>query len=346
MAKQPPYQAMLRRFTPPRLIFAAMLIAVTGATGFIGRYLTRRLLREGQDVRVLVRPGRRDALELDDAPGADHLMIHEGDLTQPDSLTGFLDDATHLVHLASAHDHFSQEHMKAVNITGMEHLVREAERVAPKCQVVLISSAVIGVPVYGYYRDSKRVQEKVVRGSKLPWASFRPTLVYGKDDYRHTAPLLRRCAAPKGSYWVPHEGLSKLNPVHVDDMVDAVYSLFGYERALEEYRVFEIAGPQGVSFNDFVDLTIAAVGGGVKRRNIPRRWVERALLVKSIFTDVTKQRRGAGYFSLHHDHDITPAKDELGFDPRPFSEGIVQVAQGDWWREERTESGHASSLGT
>jgi len=323
-----------------------MLIAVTGATGFIGRYLTRRLLAEGQPVRVLARPGRTAALELDDAPGREHLTVHEGDLTDPSSLRGFLDGASHLVHLASAHDHFTEEQMKAVNITGTEHLVAEAERVAPDCQVVLISSAVIGVPVYGYYRDSKRVQEKVVRGSKLPWASFRPTLVYGRGDYRHTAPLLRKCGAKRGTYWVFHEGLSKLNPVHVDDMIDAIMALFRYERAKEEYRVFEIAGPYGIPFNDFIDLTIRATGGGVKRRNIPRRWVERALLLKGVFKDVTKERRGASYFSLHHDHDIRPAKEELGFAPRPFAEGIVEVAAGDWWRTEGSASGQATRLGT
>lgn len=323
-----------------------MLIAVTGATGFIGRYLTRRLLAEGKPVRVLARPGRTSALGLDGAPGRERLLVHEGDLTDPASLRGFLDGATHLVHLASAHDHYTEEVMKAVNITGTEHLVAEAERVSPQCQVVLVSSAVIGVPVYGYYRDSKRVQEKVVRGSKLPWASFRPTLVYGRDDFRHTAPLLRKCGAKRGTYWVFHEGLSKINPVHVDDMVDALVKLFSYERAREEYRVFEIAGPYGIPFNEFIDLTIRATGGGVRRRNIPRRWVERAILLKGVFKDVTKERRGASYFSLHHDHDIRPAQDELGFAPRPFAEGIVDVAAGDWWREDRADSGHASALGT
>jgi len=323
-----------------------MLIAVTGATGFIGRHLSRRLLADGGRVRVLARPGRRDALQLDDAPGRELLEVHEGDLTDGASLRGFLDDATHLVHLASAHDHYSEEVMKAVNITGTEHLVAEAERVAPECQVVLVSSAVIGVPVYGYYRDSKRVQEKVVRGSKLRWASFRPTLVYGRGDERHTAPFLRRCGAARGTYWVFHEGLSKINPVHVDDMIDALVALFHYERARDEYRVFEIAGPHGVSFNDFVDVTIRATGGGVKRRNIPRRWVERALLLKSVFKDVTKERRGASYFSLHHDHDIRPAQDELEFRPRPFAEGILEVAQGDWWRAGDSKMGQGRASGT
>ena len=216
--------------------------------------------------------------------------------------------------------------MQAVNVTGSEHLMAEARNSATPqdLQFVIISSAVIGVPVYSYYRDSKRVQEKIFRGSEFPWVSFRPTLVYGIGDHRHTAPLLRRCAAPKGSYWVPHEGLSKLNPVHVDDLIDAVVRFFGYERGQEDYRVFEIAGPYGISFNDFVDTVIEVTGGGVKRRNVPRRWVERAITFLQLFKDMTKQRRGAGYFSLHHG-TIRPARTR----PGAVLEGIAGHA-GDW----------------
>jgi len=281
------------------------------------------------------------------APDAAGLEVHVGDLTDPQSLEGFLTDVDYMVHLASAHDHFEESHMQAVNVVGTENLVAEARRNAPPhFMLVVVSSAVIGVPVYSYYRDSKRVQEKIVRGSGIKWASFRPTLVYGREDFRHTAPLLRKCGAQTGNYWIYHEGVSKINPVHIEDVVDAIVRFFTYEKAHEDFRVFEIAGPEGIPFNDFIDLTIRATGGKVKRRNIPRRWVQRALFVKGLFRDVTKERRGAGYFSLHHDHDITPAREELGWNPRPFSEGIVEVAQGDWWRQETPSTGQAKSFGS
>ena len=309
-----------------------MNIAITGATGFIGRYFLHAMVADGHQVRVLARPGRESAV---DVPSGADVEIHTGDLTDGDSLSGFLKDSNYLIHLASAHDHFSDEVMQRVNVYGTEALIAEAKKNAAEgFQFLIISSAVIGVPVYSYYRDSKRVQEKIVRGSGLPWASFRPTLVYGVGDYRHTAPLLRKCGAKKGTYWIFHEGLSKLNPVHVDDLIDVVQRFFRYDRAKDVDCVYEIAGPEGIAFNDFVDLTIEVTGGGVKRRNIPRRWVERAILLKGLFKDVTKERRGAGYFSLHHDHDITAAQVELGWKPRPYSEGIRQVAAGDWWRHD------------
>jgi NADH dehydrogenase len=321
-----------------------MKTAITGATGFIGKYMVRGVLAAGHDVRVLSRPGREDALDLpDDSP----VEVFVGDLTDAQSMHGFLEGCDYCIHLASAHDHFTQQHMQAVNVKGTEHLLADAqEHARPGFQFVIISSAVIGVPVYSYYRDSKRVQEKIIRGSGIPWVSFRPTLVYGEGDFRHTAPLLRKCGAEKGTYWVFHEGLSKINPVHVDDLIDAVVRFFGYERGREDYRVFEIAGPEGIAFNDFVDTTIAATGGGVKRRNIPRRWVERAIFLKGLFKDVTKERRGAGYFSLHHEHDIRAAVEELDWRPRNFAEGIRQVAARDWWRQAESGASEAARLGT
>ncbi|HJO27135.1 MAG TPA: NAD(P)-dependent oxidoreductase [Planctomycetota bacterium] len=310
-----------------------MHIAVTGGTGFIGQNLIQRLGAEGHSLRALARPGRASALPTLPADSPGSLEPFEGDLTAPESLEGFLGGSQALIHLAGRHDHFSEDEMQAVNVTGTEHLLDEAKANAPdSMRFVLVSSAVIGQPVYGYYRDSKRVQEKIVRSAGYDWASFRPTLVYGIGDTRHTAPFLRRCAKPRGNYWVPHEGVSKINPVHVDDLVDAMLLYLTQEQVMDVDSIFEIAGPEGIPFNEFLDLTIAATGGGQRRRNVPRRWVERFLLIKGVFTDVTRERRGASYFFLHHDHDISAAIETLGWQPRSYAEGITQVAADDWWK--------------
>jgi nucleoside-diphosphate-sugar epimerase len=306
-----------------------MRIAITGATGFIGSYMLKGMAAAGHDVRVLVRPGRESAVEH---PSDKRAEIHSGDLTRPESLRGFLTGVDILLHLASAHDHFTEAEMRAINIGGTEALLDEAKANAPKTfQIWVISSAVIGAPVYSYYRDSKRVQEKLIRGSGIAWASFRPTLVYGVGDQRHTATLLRRCGARNGTIWVPHDGLSKINPVHVEDVVDAVLKFFHFDRAVD--CVYELAGPFGVPYNEFLDLTIAAAGGGVKRRNIPKKWADRFIFVKGLFTDTTQDRRASAYFNLHHEHDITNATYELGWKPRSYADGIREVAQGDWWRK-------------
>lgn len=304
-------------------------IAITGATGFIGRFLVKGMAADGHAVRALCRPGREDALDL---PEEGDVEVHIGDLTDGDSLKGFMEGVDILMHLASAHDHFSQEEMQRINVRGSENLVAEAKANAPDAHLYIVSSAVIGKAVYSYYRDSKRVQEKIFRGADMPWASFRPTLVYGIGDYRHTAPLLRKCGAQKGNYWVFHKGLSKINPVHVDDVVDAVRRYMGFTRGVD--CVYELAGPEGISFNDFIDFTIEATRGNIKRRNIPRKWANRIIFLKGLFKDNSADRRASEYFNLHHDHDISNAVYELDWKPRTYKEGIMQVAAGDWWREE------------
>ncbi|HEV8113995.1 MAG TPA: NAD(P)-dependent oxidoreductase [Planctomycetota bacterium] len=318
-----------------------MKIALTGGTGFIGGYLGRGLAGAGHDLRLLVRAGRENAVA---ASGLRNPEIHVGDLTKTDSLSGFLDGVDLLVHVASAHDHFTEAEMRAVNIGGTEALLAEGKaRANPGFQIWVISSAVIGAPVYSYYRDSKRVQEKLIRGSGIPWASFRPTLVYGVGDHRHTARWLRRCGAKGGTLWVPHDGLSKINPVHVDDVVDAVLRFFAFERGVD--CCYELAGPNGIPYNEFVDLTIAAAGGGIRRRNIPKKWADRFIFLKGLFVDNTEDRRASAYFNLHHEHDISNATFELGWKPRPYAEGIRAVAAGGWWREERSAAPVASASG-
>jgi nucleoside-diphosphate-sugar epimerase len=126
--------------------------------------------------------------------------------------------------------------------------------------------------------------------------------------------------------------LSRINPVHVEDVVDALLRYFAFERGVD--CVYELAGPAGITYNEFVDATIAAAGGGVRRRNVPKRWADRAIFLKGLFVDTTAERRASAYFNLHHEHDITNARFELGWSPRPYAQGIQEVARGDWWRSE------------
>lgn len=309
-----------------------MRISITGATGFIGSYLIKALAAKGHDLRLLVREGRQDAV-VETTGGS--VELHVGDLLDASSLDGFLKDSELLIHMAAAHDHVEDELMRNITVGGTEALLAEAEaqgrRKDPNFQIWIVSSAVIGAPVYSYYRDTKRIQEKLIKGSGINWTSFRPTLVYGKGDDRHTAPLLRRCAATTGKFVVPHDGMSRISPVHVDDVVDAIMRFFDYDQGVD--CCYELAGPDGITYNDFVDQTIQAAGGTVQRKNISKKWADRAIFFKGLFKDVTEDRRASAYFTLHHSHDISNAVDELGWQPRPYDQGIREVAEGNWWKE-------------
>lgn len=309
-----------------------MKIALTGGTGFIGGYLLKRLIAEGHAVRAFVRPGREEAL---DVPAGADVETQVGDLTDVKTVRGLTKDCDKLIHLASYNDvGMSMKAMRPLHIEGTQALYDDALENAPDSfEFIIFSSALLGLTVYSEWRDSKRVQEKIPRGGDLDSASFRPTQVYGVGDQRFTGPWLRKCAQQGGAFKIPHDGQALVNPVHVEDLVDVVIRYFDFDRAVD--CVYEIAGPKGISYNEYFDLTVAAAGGSVRRKNISNRAMGWRMFLKGLTgKDVTQDRRTYINSIISHEHDISNARHELDWEPRPYSQGIKEVAAGDWWRHE------------
>src|SRR5256885_12106388 len=106
---------------------------VTGATGFIGRHVARRLVREGRPVRVLCRPGSEGRLPSE-IVGAAEIAI--GDLRDRESLLRACAGTARVFHCAGhVSDWGSQETFFAMNVQGTRWLL-EAARVAGVQRVV------------------------------------------------------------------------------------------------------------------------------------------------------------------------------------------------------------------
>jgi dolichol-phosphate mannosyltransferase len=126
---------------------------VTGATGFVGANLARRLIRDGDDVHLLVRPGSRswriEAIR-------DRVTLHEGDLASKDDVHRALRDArpTHVFHLAAFGAYSTQtnlEEMVATNVLGTAALVDACADAEVRAFVHTGSSS-----EYGFARTASR----------------------------------------------------------------------------------------------------------------------------------------------------------------------------------------------
>ncbi len=184
-----------------------MAYFITGATGFIGRFLIERLLEREGTINVLVREGSQDKLErLRRRWGAAERRIVPivGDLTRPRlgidedvvaSLRGTID---HLVHLGAVYDlEADAEWSRAVNVGGTRHTVQFADDVAAGRFHHVSSIAAAGTydgvfheDMFGeatglmhpYYR-TKHEAEKVVRTEcERPWRVYRPGIVVGHSE--------------------------------------------------------------------------------------------------------------------------------------------------------------------
>ena len=194
-------------------------VALTGATGFIGATVMRRLLQAGYAVRALYRPpahpDRRRQNTVTWVPGC---------LEDTDSLTGLLTGADAVVHCAGRVRGVDGHEFNQVNVTGLGRLVRAAGRLHPAPRILSLSSLAAREPQVSPYAASKRLGEQVLAAGAAPlsWVVLRPPVVYGPGD-RETAPLLRWMS--RGIAPVVAGETTRFSMIFAEDLAEAVVAL-------------------------------------------------------------------------------------------------------------------------
>jgi uncharacterized protein YbjT (DUF2867 family) len=224
-------------------------VLVIGGSGFVGRYVVNGLVERG--CRVLVPARRRDR--------ARHLiMLPTCEVVEAD----VHDDAT-LDRLAAGQD-------AAINLVGILHGTEsQFERVhATLTRRVLAACAKNNVRRYlhmsalgadpngpSMYQRSKGRAEQAVRGSKLAWTIFQPSVIFGAEDsflnmfakLAAIAPLL-----PIGGAEV------KFQPVWVEDVARAFVN--SLDNPATFGKSYELAGPKVYTLRELVQFAAAAAG--------------------------------------------------------------------------------------
>jgi nucleoside-diphosphate-sugar epimerase len=204
------------------------LIAITGATGFIGRHLLRELPKRGYRCRILLR--RPVEIQLDCASAV------IGDLTRPQNLSAALAGVDAVVHSAGVPHGMSglpEADHRILNAEATRNLARAAQRARAKRFVFLSSiRAQTGPMAEGVvtedqppaptdaYGRSKLEAERGLAELEMDWVALRPVLVYGQDVKGNFAALVRLARSP---YPLPLGGLNaQRSLLSVDNLVDAV----------------------------------------------------------------------------------------------------------------------------
>ena len=188
-------------------------VALTGATGFIGRHILRSLTERGYRVRVLL----RRPVEVPE--GAASAVV--GDLTRPMNMAAALSDVDAVVHsagLAHAMSGAPEDDYRTLNTEATRRLAEAAARAkvrrfiflsSIRAQCGAMSPHAVGeddapAPTEAYGR-SKLEAERALAETGLDWVALRPVLVYGPGVKGNMAALLRLARSP---YPLPLGGLS------------------------------------------------------------------------------------------------------------------------------------------
>ncbi|MDP8957745.1 MAG: NAD(P)H-binding protein [Actinomycetota bacterium] len=231
------------------------LDVVTGAFGYTGRYIARRLVHAGRAVRTLTgHPHRPNPLGVP-------IDVHPYAFDDPDRLAESLVGARTLYNTYWVR--FSHRG------TGFEQAVRNSAllfRAAARAGVERVVHVSITNPSphspLPYFRGKAQV-EQALRASGLSWAILRPTLIFGRDDIliNNLAWLLRRFPF----FPIPGDGQYRLRPVSVDDLA-ALALQAGESR---ERLVVDAVGPESFSFQELIHLIAGALGSRSRPIHVP-----------------------------------------------------------------------------
>lgn len=298
------------------------MIAVTGATGFVGQSLLDRASEAGVDVRALARKAQEKR------KGVKWIA---GDLGDQKALNRLCRGAEAVVHVAGVVNAHDPAGFEEGNVTGTLNVI-EAARKAGVGRFIFVSSLSAREPGLSGYGQSKARAEKLVKASGLDWTIVRPPAVYGPRD-REMFELFR--SAKWGVIPTPKDGKASL--IHVDDLARLLLALLpGGEQTT--HHIFE---PDDGKRGGWDHYELArAIGWAVGRRprvlGLSRRTMELAAKADGMFrgrkAKLTLDR--VGYF-CHPDWVVSHGGRVPAGLWRPrveTREGLKATAQ--WYRKE------------
>ncbi|WP_052889717.1 NAD(P)H-binding protein [Thermogemmatispora carboxidivorans] len=274
------------------------MILITGATGFIGRHLVRRLVERGERPRCLVRNRRRAAQLLP----VEHIELVEGATTYPISLEPALrgvDTVIHAAFMTADRKQSAGNTYEGTNVAGTTNLVNAALAAGVQ-RMIELSGLGTRPDRPGSYMQGRYLAEEVLKKSALEWSIVQPSVLFGKGApfFKGLADLIR------GAPVVPLIGGGSLRfqPIYVEDVVSVILHLLD-DPAGSRKRTFVIGGPEYYTFAQIINLLMetlqvrrpalplplfmARLGATAMELVLPKPPITRAALTLFTFDNVT-----------------------------------------------------------
>jgi len=238
-----------------------MRVLVAGATGFVGNQVVSELLARGHTVRCLVRPGSegklKDRARVEAAPG---------DVLDAGSVEQAARDCDAAINLVGIIREFPGRGMTFERLHYDATInVLEAARDAGAWRFLQMSA--LGArpgPADPYHTTNFRADE-YVRLSGLAYTIFRPSVIYGPGD--QSINLFARQIRRFPIFPIIGDGRYQMQPVPVETVARA------FALALElpdtENRIYEVGGPEALSFNEIIDTLALVLGGKIIKIHLP-----------------------------------------------------------------------------
>lgn len=315
---------------------------VTGAAGFVGQAIVRRLLADGVPVRALAMPGDPALDELRALADSDRLDIVEADVTDRDAVDRACDDIRRVFHVAAmVHAWAPIEQFRAVNVGGTRNVAEAAFVRGIERFVHVSTSDVFGLPAPGEvlteaspfrewgepYPDSKIEAEtwlrRFHRERGLPVSVVYPGWVYGPGDKAFFPSLARAIADGSMTFWKRDLWLPW---VYIDNLADACVTVADDPTAIGQgYLAYD--GDTGPTLQQVCADIAATIGRKPPTRHVPMKLALTAARLAQRFARSEPLLRTVDVKAFGYDWRFSNAKlRALGWTPRvPTTEGMARA---------------------
>lgn len=323
-----------------------MKVLVTGATGFLGGWLVRRLLDEGYEVRIIKRSGSR----LDELEGLP-LDIAIGDVTDAKSLVEACKGVDSVFHLAGliAYSRAQREAMERVNIGGTANVLNACRETGVRRLLYLSSVVAIGasfdgkVPLteespynvahldLGYFETKHKAEllvSEAAHQGQVDAVMINPSTIYGPADAKKGSRRVQiKVAQGKFPFYPP----GGVNVVAVEDVVDCIMAGWKKGRTGERY----IVSGENLLLKEVFEMIAHEAGVKAPTIALPRPLIFAVGKIGDALEGIGKKgplnSENAWTSVLYHWFDASKAKRELGLNPKPASHAIAQSVR--WMKD-------------
>ncbi len=300
-----------------------MNILITGATGFIGRHLTKALSKI-YPVRILARQ-TSDISSIKDC----NIEIIYGDLLIKESLRPTLDQIDLVYHLAGEVYSRRKSDYYERNVLATKNLLEACEEKGVR-RIIFLSSVGVYKPVtqktllteesecdpITYYGKTKLRAEELVKNSNIHWVIVRAPVVYGP----YQPPVLNQLflnAFTKGKVYTVGKGDNLRSLCYIDNLVEGLVSLAEKKEINGRTYIFSDSSPY--TFKEIVETITKLTGKEIKIVHLPNFFGEISWQIYNILLTLFNLYFIELYvlktMQLHWVCDISKAKKELNYNP-------------------------------
>lgn len=297
------------------------MILVTGASGYVGNNLVRRLVDAGEPVRAMVHNPAKAEARLADV--RDRVAIVRGDVTRPETLPPAFDGVQTVIHLVAIAIEKGARTYERVNTQGTINVVDAAKAAGVRHFINVSQNKADNASPFRFLA-SKGAAQDYVEASGLPWTSLHPSVIWGpQDEFANVQARLIKFMPLV--FPVVGDGQATFQPVWVGDVV--AFAAHCVHRDDVIGQRFALGGPDVLTYEQIVRRVLAALGTRRALVNVPVpvlrplvRLMQIALPNPPVTTTLLDMLKVDNTVA----HNALP---DAGIEPRPFTPDNLRYMQ-------------------